>query len=73
MNSLLFSSIQSAYAKASADKYDTPSLLRVSACALCAMAVKMAGKTADKYEIGGEGVARQICREFLIDGEGGFI
>ena len=32
----------------------------------------MADKTEDKYEIGGEGVAR-ICREFLIDGERGFM
>ena len=78
MNSLLFSSIQSAYAKASADKYDPPSLLRASACALCASAIakafadKMVGKSEDKYEIGGEGVAR-ICREFPIDGERGFM
>jgi len=42
---------------------DPPSLLRASACALCASAIakafadKMADKTEDKYEIGGEGVA----------------
>lgn len=43
---------RSAYAKATADKYDPPSHLRASACALCAMA----DKSADRYEIGGEGV-----------------
>ena len=39
----------------SVDKYNPSSLLRASACALCAMA----DKTADKYEVGGQGVA---CR-----------
>ena len=49
-----------------ADKYDPPSLLRASACALCASAIakafadKMADKTVDKYEIGGEGVALMV-------------
>ena len=57
---------RSAYAKATADKYDPPSLLRASAYALCAMA----DKTEDKYEIGGEGVARHFCRALKAD-EGG--
>ena len=33
----------------------------------------MADKLADKYEIGGEGVARQICCAFGIDSERGFM
>ena len=37
----------------------SPSLLRASAFALCAMA----DKTADKYEIGGEGIAMRWARK----------
>ena len=33
----------------------------------------MADKSEDKYEVGGEGVARQICCAFGIDGERGFM
>ena len=41
-------------------------LLRASACALCAMADKTAGKTAGKYEIGGEGVAMRWVRQAIL-------
>ena len=46
---------RSAYAEASA-------YAKATADALCAMAVKTADKSEDKYEIGGEGVTLMVCR-----------